>query len=240
MEWQDQGLIIGTRKHGESSVIVEAMTNDHGRHVGLVRGGRSRRFAAVLQPGNSVQLTWRARLSDHLGNYNVEAESLRAAELMQSRDRLGLSQLICEHLRGLPERDPHPRLLAEALAMHDNKADGYVLGVALAKFEMRLLNELGFGIDIQSCAVTGEEEGLAYISPRTGRAVTIQAAQPYLEKLMVLPQMFGGAQKLSELDELNAAFSLTAHFLNMHIWQPRQLSPPSVRERLIKSMCAAL
>ncbi len=161
MEWRDEGLIIGTRKHGENAVIIEAMTTHHGRHMGLVRGGRSRRYAALLQPGNTVELNWRARLEDHLGAYTVEAKNLRAAELMQSRDRLSLSQLICEHLRILPERDPHPRLLAEANAMHDNHADGYALGCALAKFEMRLLNELGFGIDIGSCALTGEEEGLA-------------------------------------------------------------------------------
>jgi len=240
MEWRDEGLIIGTRKHGENAVIIEAMTNQHGRHMGLVRGGRSRRFAAMLQAGNSVELSWRARLEDHLGTFTVEAKSLRAATLMQSRDRLSLSQLICEHLRVLPERDPHPRLLAEATAMHDNDADGYILGCALAKFEMRLLNELGFGIDIASCALTGEEQGLAYISPRTGRAVTIDAAQPYLAKLMRLPHLFGGALDMDEKEELKAAFALTEHFLNMHIWLPRQLSPPSMRERLINSMCDGL
>ena len=240
MEWRDQGLIIGTRKHGENAVIIEAMTTKHGRHLGLVRGGRSRRFAAILQPGNTVELNWRTRLEDHLGAFSVEAISLRAAALMQSRDRLSLSQLICEHLRVLPERDPHPRLLAEANAMHDNEADGYPLGCALASFEMRLLNELGFGIDVASCALTGEQTGLAYISPKTGRAVTAEAAQPYLSKLMRLPHMFGGALDLSEKDEVEAAFSLTEHFLNMHIWLPRQLSPPSMRERLIISLCKAL
>jgi len=240
MEWRDEGLIIGARKHGENAVIVEAMTTLHGRHLGLVRGGRSRRFAAILQAGNTVHLNWRARLEDHLGTYTVEAKTLRAATLMQSRDRLSLSQLICEHLRILPEKDPYPRLLAEANAMHDNDADGYVLGCALAKFEMRLLNELGFGIDIASCALTGEETGLAYISPKTGRAVTIDAAQPYLSKLMRLPHIFGGALDMDTKEELEAAFSLTAHFLNMHIWLPRQLSPPSMRERLIKSMCDGL
>ncbi|MCZ4270844.1 DNA repair protein RecO [Maritalea porphyrae] len=240
MEWRDEGLIIGTRKHGENAVIIEAMTNSHGRHLGLVRGGRSRRFAAILQAGNTVELSWRARLEDHLGNYTVEAKTLRAAGLMQSRNRLSLSQLICEHLRILPEREPHPRLLAEATAMHDADADGYVLGCALAKFEMRLLNELGFGIDIASCALTGEEEGLAYISPKTGRAVTVAAAQPYLEKLMRLPHIFGGSLDMDPKEELESAFNLTAHFMNMHIWLPRQLSPPSMRERLIKSLCDGL
>ncbi|MGJ8528791.1 DNA repair protein RecO [Maritalea sp.] len=240
MEWRDEGLILGTRKHGENAVIVEAMTVEHGRHMGLVRGGRSRRFAALLQAGNSVELSWRARLENHLGSYTVEALSLRAAALMQTRERLSLSQLICEHLRALPERDPHPRLLAEATAMHDIEASGYILGSALAKFEMRLLNELGFGIDIKSCALTGEETGLAYISPKTGRAVTHEAAQPYLSKLMKLPSLFGGILELSEKAELEAAFALTEHFLNMHIWSPRQLSPPSMRQRLIKTLCEGL
>lgn len=240
MEWRDEGLIIGTKRHGENAVIVEAMTAKHGRHLGLVRGGRSRRYAALLQPGNSVELVWRARLQDHLGTFTVEAKALRAANLMQSRDRLALSQLICEHLRNLPERDPHERLYAEALAMHENEADGFVLGRALAQFEMRLLTELGFGVDKSSCALTGERDGLCYVSPKTGKAVTETAAQPYLNKLMTLPAVLGGAKDIGPKRELEAAFALTAHFLNMHIWQTRQISPPSGRERLIKTLCDPL
>lgn len=240
MEWHDQGLIIGTKKHGENSVIVEAMTQMHGRHLGLVRGGRSRKQAAILQMGNSVELTWRARLAEHLGAFLVEPRQLRAANIMQSRTSLSLSHTICAHLRHLPERDPHPRLLAEATAMHDIEGDAPSLGRALAKFEMRLLNELGFGIDIASCALTGEENDLGYISPKTGRAASISAAQPYISKLMPLPKMFGGALELHQVDEITAAFALTEHFLNMHIWQPRQLSPPSERKQLIVSICNGL
>ena len=240
MEWRDQGLIIGTKRHGENAVIIEAMTLEHGRHLGLVRGGRSRRHAAILQAGNSVDLVWRARLQDHLGAYSVEAERLRAAELMQSRERLSLSQLICEHLRNLPERDPHPRLYAEAVAMHENDADGYVLGKALAKFEMRLLNELGFGIDITACALTGEEHDLCYVSPKSGKAVTRDSAEPYVAKLLRLPQILGGSLELGQKEELEAAFLLTEHFLNVHIWQTRQISPPSMRQRLIQTLCEQL
>lgn len=240
MEWQAEGLIIGTRRHGENAVIIETMTAEHGRHLGLVKCGRSRKYAALLQPGNSVQLVWRARLADHLGMFTVEAVKLRAASLMESRQRLALSQLLCEHMRLLPERDPHPRLYAEALAMHDNDADGETLARALAKFEMRLLNELGFGIDVSACAITGEEEGLCYVSPRTGRAVTKEAGEAYKDKLFALPEMLGGSLKMGPAEAIDAAFRLTGHFLHLHIWSPRQLSPPSMRQALIEGLVKAL
>ncbi|AVX04811.1 DNA repair protein RecO [Maritalea myrionectae] len=240
MEWQAEGLIIGTRKHGENAVIIETMTAEYGRHLGLVKGGRSRKYAALLQPGNSVQLTWRARLADHLGMFTVEALALRAANLMESRQRLALSQLLCEHLRLLPERDPHPRLYAEALAMHENEADGEILARGLVKFEMRLLNELGFGIDTSSCAVTGETAGLCYVSPRTGRAVTKEAGEPYKDKLFALPEVLGGALEMDKAAEIEAAFRLTGHFLHLHIWSPRQLSPPSMRQALIEGLVNGL
>ncbi len=236
----DEGLIIGTRKHGENAVIIEAMTTHHGRHMGLVRGGRSRRYAALLQPGNTVELNWRARLEDHLGAYTVEAKKTSAlrnlckAEIgCRSASSFANIFAFCQSV--IRTQGCWPKQMpCTTITLTD------MLGCALAKFEMRLLNELGFGIDIGSCALTGEEEGLAYISPKTGRAVTAEAAKPYLDKLMRLPHIFGGALDMSEKDEVQAAFRLTEHFLNMHIWLPRQLSPPSARERLIKSICNGL
>ncbi|WP_029040238.1 DNA repair protein RecO [Cucumibacter marinus] len=235
MQWSSEGLIIGTRRHGENAMILEVMTPDRGRHLGLVRGGRSRRYAAVLQPGNSVLITWRARLDEHLGTYQVEAKTLRAAALMESRRRLYLSQLLCEHLRLLPERDPHERLYLEALAMLDNEADPLTLGRALARFELRLLDDLGFGLDLTSCAATGVTHDLRFVSPRSARAVSAEAGKPYADRLLPLPAFLTGAGD-AEPGDLAEAFRLTGHFLAVHIWQARDISPPATRDHLISRL----
>lgn len=216
-------------------MILEIMTPDRGRHLGLVRGGRSRRYAAVLQPGNSVLVTWRARLDEHLGTYQVEAKTLRAAALMESRDRLYLSQLLCEHLRLLPERDPHERLYLEALAMLDNEADPLALGRALARFELRLLDDLGFGLDLTSCAATGVTHDLTFVSPRSARAVSTDAGRPYADRLLPLPAFLTGGKE-PDAEALQEAFRLTGHFLAVHIWQARNISPPATRDHLISRL----
>src|SRR5690606_20439040 len=187
MQWSGDGLIIGVRRHGESSVIAEVMVAGRGRHLGLIRGGRSTKLAATLQPGNSVQLTWRARLEEHLGTFNLELTDARAAALIADRTRLYASQLLCDHLRLLPERDPHDRLLAMAVAALAEDRSPLSLGAALARFELTLLDELGFGLDLETCAVTGVTEDLTHVSPKSGRAVSRDAAEPYLSKLLELP-----------------------------------------------------
>ncbi|GLQ56271.1 DNA repair protein RecO [Devosia nitrariae] len=228
MEWIGEGLLIGVRRHGETSVIAEAMVVGRGRCLGLVRGGRSSRLAATLQPGNTVQLVWRARLEDHLGTFAIELLQARAAALIADRTKLYLSQLLCDHLRLLPERDPHDRLLALALDLLDNAVDG----AALARFELVLLDELGFGLDLSSCAATGVTEDLAYVSPRSGRAVSRAAGEPYKDKLLRLPRCLtdrgnGGPEDLA------AAFRLTGYFLAEHVWLPRRLQPAATRDRLV-------
>lgn len=229
MEWTGEALLIGVRRHGETSVIAEAMVAGRGRYLGLVRGGRSPRQAATLQPGNTLQLTWRARLEDHLGTFTIELLQARAADLIADRTRLYASQVICDLLRLLPERDPHDRLLAMALGMLDAPVDG----AALARFEMALLDDLGFGLDLSSCAVTGETEDLTHVSPRTGRAVSRAAAEPYLDRLLPLAGCLVGRGNVSP-DDVGAAFRLTGHFLEAHVWGPRQLQPPATRDALIE------
>lgn len=228
MEWTGEGLLIGVRRQGESSVIAEAMVAGRGRCLGLVRGGRSRRLAAVLQPGNTIQLTWRARLEDQLGQFTVELLQARAAILIEDRARLYLSQLVCEHLRLLPERDPHDRLLGMALNLIDSAPDG----VTLARFELALLDELGFGLDLETCAATGVTEDLTHVSPKSGRAVSRTAAEPYVDRLLKLPS-FLHARGNASPDDIGAALRLTAHFLDLHIWSARQLDQPSTREPLV-------
>ena len=167
MQWDGEGLIIGVRRHGESSVIADVMVAGRGRHLGLIRGGRSTRLAATLQPGNTVQVTWRARLEQHLGTFQIELLEARAAALIADRLRLYASQLVCEHLHLLPERDPHDRLLALALRIMDEQGTPLQLGAAVARYELVLLEELGFGLDLASCAATGVTTNLTHVSPRT-------------------------------------------------------------------------
>ena len=239
MQWSGEGLIIGVRRYGESSVIVEVMAAGQGRHMGLVRGGRSPRLAPTLQPGNSVQLTWRARLPDHLGNFAVELLKGRAADLIADRTRLFATQLVCDHLRLLPERDPHDRLLARALMLIEAELDPLGLGAELAAFELFLLDELGFGLDVYSCAVTGATSGLTHVSPKTGRAVSAETAQPYIDKLLALPGFLRGDAEPTPTD-IRAAFRLSGHFLDRHVWSARDISPPSTRDRLIDLLAGAL
>ena len=232
MQWTGEGLIIGVRRYGESSVIAEVMVERRGRHMGLIRGGRSTRHAAALQAGNSVQLTWRARLEEHLGTFALEVTEARAARLIADRTRLYAAQLLCDHLRLLPERDPHDRLLGLVIRLLDATGTEE-LGVALARFELVLLEELGFGLDLATCAVTGADTDLTHVSPKSGRAVSRSAAAPYADRLFSLPGFLIGDEPAGPGD-IVAAFTLTGYFLDRHVWGPRQIEAPPVRDSLIR------
>ena len=232
MQWTGEGLIIGVRRHGESSVIAEVMVEGRGRHLGLVRGGRSTKQAAALQAGNSVQLTWRARLEEHLGTFALEVTDARAARLIADRKRLYAAQLLCEHLRLLPERDPHDRLLGMSIRLLDGTEEDDV-GSALSRFELTLLDELGFGLDLASCAATGATTDLTHVSPKSGRAVSRAAAAPYADKLFALPPFLIDDAVRPATTDVRAAFALTGYFLDRHVWSPRALAPPAVRDPLI-------
>jgi len=235
MQWTSSGLLIGVRRHGESSVIAEVMAASHGRTLGLVRGGRSSKLAATLQPGNTVQVSWRARLAEHLGTFTVELIDARAADLIADRIRLYACQLLCDHLRLLPERDPHDRLLGLAVDILDDGKSRHNLAVELARFELSLLDELGFGLDLSACAVTGQTTDLTHVSPKTGRAVSREPAKPYCDRLLVLPQFLISDAGADQADVMYA-FRLTGHFLAMHVWDPRQIDPPSIRDALIEAL----
>jgi DNA repair protein RecO (recombination protein O) len=232
MQWSAEGLLIGVRRHGESSVIAEIVVAGRGRTLGLVRGGRATRLAATLQPGNTVQVTWRARLEEHLGTFAVELVEARAADLIADRLRLYASQVLCDHLRLLPERDPHDHLLALAVDVLDQRADPHRLAVELARFELAFLDGLGFGLDLDSCAATGSTEDLTHVSPRTGRAVSRAAAAPYAGRLLALPAFLVADVEAAPAD-LAAAFRLTGHFLHAHVWDARGIAPPAMRGALI-------
>lgn len=236
MEWADEGTIIGLKGHGESAVILEVMTREHGRHLGLVRGGRSAKVQPALQPGNRVALTWRARLDEHLGEYKVELLVSHAARLMAEPVALYGLATISALLRLLPERDPHPGL-HEGLAVLVAHLDEPTMAPALVvRFELAMLAELGFGLDLARCAVTGAREELTHVSPKTGRAVSRQAAEPWLDRLLVLPRFLSEGQGTASPSaaQLLAGFALTGHFLRRYVFEPRGLFEPPERARLVE------
>ena len=235
MQWSDEGIIIGTRRHGETSLIVELMTPDHGRHLGLVRGGRSRKQQPMLQPGNSVSATWRARLNEHLGHYTIEATSQRAARLIEGPAGLYAIQTLAALLRLLPERDPHPQLYSALEAIVDRLDDLLDAAELVARFELLLLDDLGFGLDLDQCAATGANDNLAYVSPRSGRAVSLAGGEAYRDRLLPLPAFLIEATSLSrpQASEIADAFRLTGYFLARHVYEPRDIEMPDARARLI-------
>ncbi len=186
MEWADRGLILGLKKHGESSVILELMTRAHGRHLGVVRGGRSKTMQPVLQAGNEVEAVWRARLEEHLGLYAVEAAILRTDALISSAQALHGVNLLGALLRLLPERDPHAALFERAQVLLGQLA-GPLAPALFVHFELALLAELGFGLDLDQCAATGSREDLIYVSPKSSRAVSRDAGAPWADRLLPLP-----------------------------------------------------
>jgi DNA repair protein RecO (recombination protein O) len=230
MQWTDDGIIIGTRRHGETSLIVELMTRAHGRHLGLVRGGRSRRVQPLLQPGNSVAAIWRARLDEHLGNYTLEPTVQRAARMIEGAAALYGIQLLAGLLRLLPERDSHPELYEATAAIVDWLDDPAIAGALLARFEMNMLDELGFGLDLEQCAATGGTEDLVYVSPRTGRAVSRAAGESYRDRLLKLPGFLVGEETARPgANDIAAAFRLTGYFLSRHVFEARGLDMPEAR-----------
>jgi DNA repair protein RecO (recombination protein O) len=236
MEWSDDALVLSLRAHGENAAILEALTRKHGRHLGLVHGGGSTRGRAVLQPGNRVKLSWRARLSEHLGVSTAELARSRIGEMFESRTSLiGLNALSAVASAALPEREPHEAAyecadaLLDAIAEHEF-ADWAPLFV---HWELGLLNELGFGLDLSRCAATGAVDDLIYVSPRTGRAVSRQAGAPYADRMLPLPAFLLGRQAgEAGPDEVRAGLRLTEYFLDQWVLGPHNKTMPDARTRL--------
>ena len=242
MEWSDDAIILGSRRHGEGSALVEAMTANHGRHLGLVRGARSQRLAPIIQLGNRVRLVWRARLDEHLGQFAVEPVQLRAGSWMI--DALALHGLnhLADLVRLLPEREPQPGMFDAMLVVLDHLENMPVCGPLLVRFELALLVELGFGLDLNACAVTGATQELRYVSPKSGRAVSAKAGADYADRLLRLPGFLGGsvghadAEAAMSDNALRDGFALTGHFLERNVYGPRGMPPPVARERLVAAL----
>ena len=231
MDWQDEGVVIAARPHGETAAIIEVFTRSHGRHAGVVRGGAGRRLAPVLQPGSQIAAIWRARLGDHLGTFTVEPVKSRAHAMA---DRLALAGLgaVCALLHvALAEREPHPALWRPTMALLDG------LGApdwpaSYLRWDLQLLAEMGFGLDLSVCAVTGATAGLAYVSPKTGHAVTEAGAGDWADRLLPLPPGLTGPGPLDPA-ALQQGLALTAHFLTREIAALTGRTPlPEARGRL--------
>jgi DNA repair protein RecO (recombination protein O) len=214
-------------------LIAEILTFEHGRHLGLVRGGRSRRIRPVLQPGNLVRVTWRARLSEHLGGFNVELMEAHGARALDDARALAAIGTLAGLIKLLPERDPHSELYATTLHLLRSFAEPEVWPALLVHWEFQLLAELGFGLDLSECAATGTAEELIYVSPRSGRAVSREAGAPYGDKLLGLPAFLLDAAAPLDPADIAAGFALTGFFLERDVLEPHGLKLPPARDRLL-------
>jgi DNA repair protein RecO (recombination protein O) len=240
MEWTDDGIVLATRPYGEGKAVVSLLTEKGGRHSGLIHG-RSRLGGAV-EPGTLVRATWRARLSEQLGTFALEALAPSpAALLLDDALRLGLIACLCAVTdAALPEREPHKPLFDATqalLAVLETPPE--VWAPAYVRWEVGLLGELGFGLDLDRCAATGVNDGLAYVSPRTGRAVSASAGEPYRERMLVLPPFLIG-RGLGSLAEVLDGLALTGHFLERVVFHALHKPVPAARERLIARLTTAV
>src|SRR5258708_2914562 len=243
MEWTDEGIVLGVRRHGESSAIVELLTRSHGRHLGLVRGGSGKRMRPLLQPGNSVTAVWRARLDEHLGYYVIEGTRLRAATLLASSyATYGVTHL-ASLARLLPERDPHEDIYEMVERTLDDFDDAGEAAAHPIRLELAMLAELGFGLDLETCGATGATTELIYVSPKSGGAVSRLAGEPFRDRLLRLPAFLrqgelngeGGANGWSDQD-LQDGFRLTGLFLLRHVLEPRGQGHSDARDGFINAV----
>lgn len=234
MEWRQSAIILDCRPYGETSTIAHVLTRDHGRFAGLVRGGRGKRLRGILQPGNEIDATWRARLADQLGNLSVEPVKDRAARHLTDQVTLAGLTAVCALVRQtMPEREAHPAIFDGLAALLDAMDDTPLWPVGLVQFELGLLRELGYGLDLDACAVTGVVEGLTHVSPKTGRAVSAEVAEPYKDRLLPLPLFLKNRSQVPDYNDLLAGFRLTGYFLNYHVLGPADKHLPKARDRML-------
>ena len=237
MDWQDQGFVLAARRHGESDAILTLLTREHGRHLGIVKGGSGRRHRAVVEIGNRITADWHARLSEHLGRFQVELSAPHAAMVLSDPMRLAALSSACATLdAALPEREPHADVFDDfaelAGALSDQKESW---PADFVRWEARLLTTLGFGLDLSHCAVTGETEGLAYVSPKTGRAVSAEAGAPYADRLLKQPSFLvvGGA---AGVEDVLLGLELTGYFIERHVFWPHNRPLPPARDRFLDTL----
>ncbi|MBN2907140.1 MAG: DNA repair protein RecO [Rhodobacteraceae bacterium] len=237
MEWRDEGAVLSMRRHGETSAIVEILTAGHGRHAGVVRGGAGRRMAPLLQPGTQLAVTWRARLEDHLGSFTVEPLRTRVADIMgDARALAGLNAVTALLSFALPEREAHPALYARSITLLDLLGHADAWPLAYLRWELALLEEMGFGLDLSRCAVTGTRDDLVHVSPKTGRAVSAEGAGAWADRLLPLPPCLLG-QGPVRAEEIAEGLRTTGYFLEKWLAPALGDKPlPGARARMVERL----
>jgi DNA repair protein RecO (recombination protein O) len=236
MQWHDRGFVLAARRHGESALIVELLTREHGRHAGLVRGGQSPRMRAVLQLGNEVTATWRGRLAEHLGMIGCELVCAHSARFLDDPDRLAaLTSASSLLAAALPEREPQPEIFASLVGLIEALDSAIDWPAGYVRWEQALLGAMGFGLDLGRCTASGEAADLAYVSPRTGRAVSRTAGLPYHDKLLPLPG-FLWREEPADRQQIALGLALTGYFLAHHVFAPQGRALPAARIRLVERM----
>ena len=240
MEWSDSGIVLSARRHGENAAVVSLLTEQHGRHAGLVHGARGRRARGLYQPGNTLAARWQARLAEHLGRYTCELVRARAALLLDDAPRLAALAAVCALAEAtLPERHPYPQVHGALECLLDTLEAGGRWAETVVRWELALLAELGFGLDLTACAATGETEGLVYVSPRSGRAVSRAAGAAYAEKLLPLPPFLTQSEGAAAgTADIVAGLGLTGWFLEKHVFAGQGGRMPRARERFIDRLQA--
>lgn len=242
MEWRDTGIVLSARRHGESGVLLSLLTADHGRHHGLVRGGGGKAARGLYQPGNVLSVLWKARLEDQLGLFSCELLEANAAAVMADGDRLAALASACALTEAtLAERDPHPAFYDATLALMAALSlgagqDGPLWAAAYVRWELLLLAEMGFGLDLGSCAATGATEDLVWVSPRSGRAVSAEAGRPYAEKLLPLPTFLIDGEGVPGAADVLCGLRLSGWFIDRHLLGPHRRKLPPARERLVERL----
>ena len=238
MEWRAEGTLLAVRRHGENAAIIEILTEAHGRHLGVVPGGAGRRLTPMLQPGAELDCTWRARLETQLGSFAVEPLKNRAAALMARPTELAALTTVCALLTvALPERAPYPVLWRASRTLLDLIGTAPDWPAAYLRWELGLLEQMGYGLDLASCAVTGARTGLVHVSPRTGRAVSAAGAGRWADRLLPLPACLTGTAP-AEGEGLLAALAVTGHFLDRHL-VPGDRGLPPARARLLARLASS-
>ena len=237
MDWRDEGFVLSARAHGETSAILELFTREQGRTLGLVHGGAGQRMRSVLQPGNKLSAHWRARLSEHLGTYQVELVKPLAGLLMDDAVALLALSAASAIAEAIPERQAHPALYDAYDVLLGTMEDGDVWPAVFVRFELGLLTELGFGLDLTQCAATGARDELIYVSPKSGAAVSREAGEAYKERLFRLPGFLLASQAgEASPAEVAEGLRMTGHFLERHLYAPQGRHLPDARIRLMERL----
>jgi DNA repair protein RecO (recombination protein O) len=241
MEWRGTAILLNVRRHGETSAIIEVFSEEKGRHAGIVRGGTSRKVAPILQPGAQLDVAWRARLEDHIGAFTVEPVRSRAALVMSDRLALaGLNAVTGLLSFCLPEREAHAALYRRTEQLLDLLGQNEVWPLAYLRWEVAFLEDMGFGLDLSECAVTGATDDLIYVSPKTGRAVSKAGAGIWAERLLPLPDVLRGEGDAPDA-EIVQALETTGYFLSAHLAPDLGTRPlPDARQRFVAAFTRTL